>query len=166
MAKFTVNTHRFDPYRNFKFRVKIDTDYVAGLSKCSALRRNTEIITWREGGDPSFSRQLPGKTVYEPVTLEAGVTHDPTFETFANLVHNYEGDAAASLKNFRKDLILDVFNEAGTKVISYQLFRCWVSEYQALPELDAGANAVAIQTIKIAHEGWRRDPNVVEQPES
>src|SRR3954447_22619198 len=102
MAKFTVNAHRFDPYRNFKFRVKIDNQYVAGLSKCSALKRTTEVITWREGGDQSTSRQLPGKTTYEAVTLEAGVTHDPTFEEFANLVHNFEGDAAASLRNFRK----------------------------------------------------------------
>jgi phage tail-like protein len=166
MAKFTVNTHRFDPYRNFKFRVKIDNQYVAGLSKCSALRRTTEVITWREGGDPSTSRQLPGKTTYEAVTLEAGVTHDPTFEEFANLVHNFEGDAAGSLRNFRKDIIIDVYNEAGTKVISYLLSRCWVSEYQALPDLDAGGNAVAIQHIKITHEGWRRDPAVVETAES
>jgi phage tail-like protein len=89
MAKFTVNTHRFDPYRNFKFRVKIDNQYVAGLSKCSALTRTTEVTPWREGGDPSTSRQLPGKTTYAAVTLEAGVTHDPTFETWANLVHNF-----------------------------------------------------------------------------
>jgi phage tail-like protein len=166
VAKFTVNTHRFDPYRNFKFRVKIDNRYVAGLNRCSALRRTTEVVTWREGGDPSLSRQLPGMTTYEPVTLEAGVTHDPTFEEFANLVHNFEGDAASSLKNFRKDIIIDVYNEAGVKVISYQLSRCWVSEYQALPDLDAGGNAVAIQQLKIAHEGWQRDPSVVEPAES
>lgn len=166
MAKFTVNAHRFDPYRNFKFRVKIDNQYVAGLSKCSALRRSTEVITWREGGDPSTSRQLPGKTKYEPVTLEAGVTHDLTFESWANLVHNFQGDAAGSLKNFRKDIIIDVYNEAGVKAISYRLSRCWVSEYQALPDLDASANAVAIQHIKIENEGWERDTSVTEPTES
>jgi phage tail-like protein len=108
MAKFTVNAHRFDPYRNFKFRIKIDNKYVAGLSRCSALRRTTEVTQWREGGDPSTSRQLPGKSRYEPVTLEAGVTHDTTLEDWANLVHNFQGDAAGSLKNFRKDIIIDV----------------------------------------------------------
>ena len=166
MARFAVNTHRFDPYRNFKFRIKIDNQYVAGLSKCSALRRTTEVTPWREGGDPSTSRQLPGKTKYEPVTLEAGLTHDTTLESWANLVHNFQGDAAGSLKGFRKDIIIDVYNEAGQKVISYQLFRCWVSEYQALPELDASANAVAIQSIKIENEGWERDEAVTEPAET
>jgi phage tail-like protein len=165
MAKFTVNAHRFDPYRTFKFRIKIDNQYVAGLSKCSALRRTTEVTQWREGGDPSTSRQLPGKTHYEPVTLEAGVTHDTTFESWANLVHNFQGDAAGSLRGFRKDIIIDVYNEAGQKAISYTLFRCWVSEYQALPELDAGANAVAIQHIVVQNEGWQRDVSVTEPTE-
>jgi phage tail-like protein len=166
MAKFTVNTHRFDPYRNFKFRVKVDNQYVAGLSKCSALKRTTEVTEWREGGDPSTSRQLPGKTKYEAVTLEAGLTHDPTFENWANLVHNFQGDAAMSLRNFRKDIIIDVYNEAGQKVHSYKLFRAWVSEYQALAELDASANAVAIQTIKLENEGWERDESVTEPAET
>jgi phage tail-like protein len=166
MAKFTVNTHRFDPYRTFKFRVKVDNVYVADLSKCSALKRTTEVTPWREGGDPSTSRQLPGKTTYEAVTLEAGLTHDLTFENWANLVHNFQGDAAASLKNFRKDIIVDVYNEGGQKVHSYKLFRCWVSEYQALPDLDASANAVAIQTLKLENEGWERDPSVTEPAET
>jgi phage tail-like protein len=166
MAKFTVNTHRFDPYRNFKFKVKIDNQYVAGLSKCSALKRTTEVTEWREGGDPSTSRQLPGKTKYDAVTLEAGLTHDPTFENWANLVHNFQGDAAMSLRNFRKDIIIDVYNEAGQKVHSYKLFRAWVSEFQALPELDASANAVAIQTIKLENEGWERDASVTEPVET
>jgi len=165
MAKFTVNTHRFDPYRNFKFKVKVDNQYVAGLSKCSSLKRTTEVTPWREGGDPSTTRQLPGKTKYEAITLEAGVTHDTTFEDWANLVHNFQGDAAGSLKNFRKDIAIDVFNEAGQKVFSYNVFRCWVSEYQALPDLDAGANAVAIQTIKLENEGWERDKSVTEPTE-
>jgi phage tail-like protein len=165
MAKFNVNTHRFDPYKNFKFRVKVDNLYVAGLSKCSALKRTTEVVQWREGGDPSTSRQLPGKTKYEPVTLESGLTHDLTFENWANLVHNFQGDAAMSLKNFRKDIMIDVYNEAGQKVHSYKLFRCWVSEYQALPDLDASANAVAIQHIKLENEGWERDLSVTEPTE-
>ncbi len=165
MAKFTVNTHRFDPYRNFKFKVKVDNQYVAGLSKCSALKKTTEVTQWREGGDPSISRQLPGKTKYEAITLEAGVTHDTTFEDWANLVNNFQGDAAMSLKNFRKDITIDVFNEAGQKVLSYNVFRCWVSEYQALPDLDASANAVAIEHIKIENEGWERDKSVTEPTE-
>ena len=165
MAKFTVNPLRFDPYRNFKFKIKIDNVYVAGLSKCSALKKTREMVEWREGGDPSTTHKLPGKTKYDAVTLTAGVTHDTTFETWANLVNNFQGDAAGSLKNFRKDIIVDVFNENGQKVLSYKVFRCWVSEYQALPELDASANAVMIQTIKLENEGWERDTSVTEPTE-
>lgn len=166
MAKFTVNTHRFDPYRNFKFKIKWDNQYVAGLSKCSALKKTTEMTEWREGGDPSTSRKMPGKTKYDAITLTAGVTHDDAFEKWANLVNNFQGDAAMSLKNFRKDVIIDVFNEAGQKVLSYKVYRCWVSEYQALPELDASANAVMIQTIKLENEGWERDTSVTEPTET
>ena len=166
MTKFTVNPQRYDPYRNFKFKIKVDNMYVAGLNKCSALKKTTEMVEWREGGDPSSSHKLPGKTSYDAVTLEAGVTHDLTFEEWANLVNNFQGDAAMSLKNFRKDIIIDVFNEAGQKAISYNVYRCWVSEYQALPELDASANAVMIQTIKLENEGWERDTSVTEPQES
>lgn len=166
MAKFTVNAQRFDPYRNFKFKIKIDNVYVAGLSKCGALKKTTEMAEWREGGDPSTGRKLPGKTKYDGITLTAGVTHDDTFEKWANLVNNFQSDASMSLKNFRKDVVIDVFNEAGQKALSYKVYRCWVSEYQALPELDASANAVMIQTIKLENEGWERDTSVTEPKET
>lgn len=166
MAKFTVNTHRFDPYRNFQFKIKWDNEYVAGLSKCSAVKKTTEMTEWREAGDPSTSRKLPGKTSYDAITLEAGVTHDTAFEEWANLVNNFQGAAAMSLKNFRKDITIDVFNLAGQKVLAYNVFRCWVSEYQALPELDASGNAVMIQTIKLENEGWERDTSLTEPSET
>ena len=166
MARFTVNSHRFDPYRNFKFKIKWDNQYVAGLNKSSALRKTTEMTEWREGGDPSTSRKLPGKTSYEAITLEAGITHDTAFEEWAHLVNNFQSDAAMSLRNFRKDITIDVFNLAGQKVLSYNVYRCWVSEYQALPELDAAGNAVMIQTIKLENEGWERDTAVVEPTET
>ncbi|HEY5960494.1 MAG TPA: phage tail protein, partial [Polyangiaceae bacterium] len=148
MAQFTVNPTRFDPYKNFKFRVKWDGRYVAGISKVGALKRTTEMVEHREGGDPSTSRKSPGRSKFDAISLERGVTHDLDFEVWANKVWNFSGGpgAESSLADFRKDVILDVFNEAGQKVISYKLFRCWVSEYQALPDLDANANAVAIQT--------------------
>lgn len=170
MAQFTVNQNpqRFDPYKSFKFRVKWDGQYVAGLSKMGALKRTTEVVEHREGGDPSTSRKSPGRTSYEAITLERGVTHDPAFEEWANKVWDVSGGfgAEASLADFRKDvIIIDVFNEAGQKVISYKVYRCWVSEYQALPEFDANANAVAIQTIKLENEGWERDPAVTEPKE-
>jgi phage tail-like protein len=165
MAKFTANPQRFDPYRNFKFRVKIDNRYVAGLSKCSALKKTTEKVDWYESGDPSTPHRLPGKTSYEAITLTAGVTHDSAFEEWANQVNNFQGDAAMSLKNFRKNLTIEVYNEAGQLALSYQVFRCWVSEYQAIPELDAGGNAVALQTIKLENEGWQRDTAVQEPTE-
>jgi phage tail-like protein len=166
MAQFSLNTHRFDPYKNFKFRIKWDGQYVAGLSKCSPLRRTTEVTEWREGGDPSASRKIPGKSSYEAVTLEAGVTHDTAFEDWANKVHNFQGDAAMSLKDFRKDITIDVFNGQGKKVLSYILYRCWISEYQALPELDSNANAVMIHSIKLENEGWERDLAVTEPAET
>ena len=167
MAQFTVNATRFDPYKNFRFRVKWDGRYVAGISKVGALKRSTDVVEHREGGDPSMSRKSPGRTKYEPITLERGVTHDKDFEQWANKVWNFGAGAGAevSLKDFRKDIIIDLFNEAGQKVISYKVFRCWISEYQALPDLDASANAVAIQTIKLENEGWERDLDVVEPSE-
>ena len=167
MAQFTVNAERFDPYKNFKFRVRWDGRYVAGVSKVGALSRSTEVIEHREGGDPSSARKSPGRTSYESITLERGVTHDLDFEQWANKVWNFgAGDGAqVSLADFRKDLILDVFNEAGQLAISYQIFRAWVSEYQALPDLDANANAIAIQTLKLENEGWQRDVSVVEPAE-
>ena len=168
MAQFSVNPTRFDPYKNFKFRVKWDGSYVAGVSKMGALKRTTEVVKHREGGDPSSSRKSPGRTEYEPITLERGVTHDTEFEKWANKVWNFGAGMGSevSLKDFRKDLILDVFNEAGQKVLAYKIYRCWVSDYQALPDLDSNANAVAIQTMKLENEGWERDTDVSEPEET
>jgi phage tail-like protein len=167
MTQFTVNPQRFDPYKNFKFRVKWDGKYVAGISKVSALKRSTEVLKHREGGDPSTSRKSPGRTEYEAITLERGVTHDPEFERWANKVWllNAGLGSEVSLKDFRKDLILDFFNEAGQLVLSYKIYRCWVSEYQALPELDANSSAIAIQLIVLQNEGWERDTSVTEPVE-
>jgi phage tail-like protein len=168
MAQFSVNSSRFDPYKNFKFRVKWPgQDYVAGVSKVSALKRSTEVVEHREGGDPSTGRKSPGRSKYEPVTLERGVSHDPEFEAWASKVWNFQGGpgAESSLQDFRKDVTIDVFNEAGQKVLSYILLRCWVSEYQAMADLDANANAVLIQSIKLENEGWRRDEGVTEPTE-
>jgi phage tail-like protein len=168
MAEFVVNPQRFDPYKNFKFRVKWDGKYVAGVSKVSALKRTTEVVEHREGGDPSSSRKSPGRTKYEPITLERGVTHDVEFEAWAFKVWNFAAGLGSevSLKDFRKDLIIEMYNEAGQSVISYHVHRCWISEFQALPDLDANANAVAIQSVKIEHEGWDRDLRVVEPNEA
>ena len=167
MAQFNVNPERRDPYKNLKFRIKWDGRYVAGVSKVSALKRTTETIEHREGGDPSTTRKSPGQTKYEPITLERGVTHDAEFEKWANKIWNYGAGLGAevSLKDFRKDIIIELYNEAGQNVLSYKVYRCWVSEYQALPELDANGNAVAIETITIQNEGWERDYEVTEPEE-
>lgn len=167
MAKFTVNPNRVDPYKNLKFRIKWDGRYVAGVSKISALKRTTEVVEHREGSDPSTVRKSPGQTEWEPITLERGVTHDTEFEQWANKVHNFGAGAGAemSLADFRKDIVIDLFNEAGQLVLSYKVYRCWVSEYQALPELDASANGVAIESITLQNEGWERDYEVSEPTE-
>jgi phage tail-like protein len=169
MAQFSVNVNpqRFDPYKNFKFRVKWDGRYVAGVSKVGALKRTTEVVEHREGGDPSSVRKSPGQTKYEPIALERGVTHDPEFEKWASKVWTYGAGLGAevSLKDFRKDIIIEVYNESGQKVLAYKVYRCWVSEFQALPELDASANAVAIETLTLQNEGWERDTEVTEPAE-
>ncbi len=167
MVQFSVNAERFDPYKNFKFRVKWDGRYVAGVSKIGSLKRTTEVVKHREGGDPSSSRKSPGKNEYEAITLERGVTHDPEFEKWANKIWNYGSGLGAevSLKDFRKDIIIEVYNEAGQLAVAYKVYRCWVSEYTSLPDLDANANAVAIQSIKLENEGWERDYEVGEPAE-
>jgi phage tail-like protein len=167
MPAFTVNPQRFDPYKNFKFRVKWDGRYVAGVSKVSALKRTTDVVEHRHGGDPSSPRKSPGQTKYEAITLERGVTHDTAFEAWATKVWQVGAGLGAeiSLADFRKDVIIEVYNEAGQAVAAYKVYRCWVSEYTALPELDASANAIAIQSLKLEHEGWERDTSVTEPAE-
>lgn len=164
---FPVNTHRYDPYRTFKFQVLIDGRPVAGLKKMSALKKKTEVIKWRAAGDPSYERHLPGGTMYEPIMLEQGLTHDPVFEQWANLVNNFVGDAAMSLKNFRKNIVINVLNLQGQVAISYRVTGAWVSEFQALPEFDSLAmNAVGIQMIMLQNDGWVRDTSVQEPAET
>ncbi|MGA7410478.1 MAG: phage tail protein [Bryobacteraceae bacterium] len=165
MPKFTVNSTRFDPYLGFRFKLKWDGQYVAGLNKCSALKRTTEVTPWYEGGDSSGPHQIPGKTKYDPITLEAGVTYDTTFEDWANKVNNFQGDASSSLATFRKNITIEVYNTEGTKILAYNVYRSWPSEYQALPQLDASGNAVMITTLKLENEGWERDASVTESKE-
>ncbi|MEM9190789.1 MAG: phage tail protein [Myxococcota bacterium] len=165
MAQFSVNSHRSDPYKNYRFRVKWDGRYVAGVSKVSALKRTTEVVKHREGNDPSTPRQMPSTTSFEGITLERGVTHDVEFEKWANLLYDVGGGGALSLKDFRKDIIIELLNEDGQIAKAYKVFDCWVSEYQAIPELDANANAVAIEMMKLETQGWERDIDVPEPTE-
>lgn len=167
MTQFPVNPQRLDPYKNFKFRVKWDNRYIAGISRVSPLLRHTEVVEHREGGDPSTSHKSPGRTKYEPITLERGLTQDTDFEQWANKVWNLGAGLGSevSLKDFRKNIILELYNEAGQLVMAYKIYRCWVSEYQALPQLDANGNAIAIEHIKLENEGWERDPSIKEPVE-
>lgn len=167
MAQFTVNPERVDPYKAFKFRVVWDGKVVAGVSKVGPLRRTTEVVEHREGGNNSTSQKSPGRTRYEAITLERGVTHDTEFEAWANKVWNLDGGLGAevSLKDFRKDITLELYNEAGQVVLAYKAFRCWPSMFEALPDLDANAGAIAFQTLVIENEGWERDLTVTEPAE-
>ena len=164
MAQFSVNTQRFDPYKNFKFRVKWDGKYVAGVSKVGALKLSTEAVTHREGGDPSSSRLSPSTVKFEAISLERGITHDPEFEDWAKKIWDFS-NPLTPLADFRKDITIELLNEQGVVAKAYNVYRCWVSEYQSLPDLDANANAVAIQTIKLENEGWERDYEVAEPKE-
>ena len=160
---FSKNAYRHDPYRTFKFRVSIDGQAVAGLRKMTGLKKTTESTSWRTAGD-STERKLPGATTYEPITLEQGLTHDLAFEQWANLVNSPEGDDGMSLAGFRKTITIDVLNLQGQVAMTYSVLGAWVSEYQALPDFDAGTtNTIGIQTIKLEHDGWVRDI-VVEEP--
>jgi phage tail-like protein len=167
MAQFSVNTTRVDPYKNFKFRLKWDGNYVAGISKVSPLKRTTEVVQHRDGADQSASRRSPGRSTYDAITLERGLTQDKAFHDWAGLVWNFGSKLGSqvSLASFRKDMYLEFYNEAGQLAIAWKIYRCWVSEYQALPDLDANANAIAIEHIKLENEGWERDTSATEQKE-
>jgi phage tail-like protein len=163
-APFVVNPYRFDPYKNHKFRVKWDNQYVYGISKVSGLIRSTEAIDSREGSDSNIERISPGLTNFEPIVLERGLTHDPAFENWANLVW-YLGASPGnemSLANFRKDIVIELYNEAGQKVMAWFVYRCWPSEYVALGELDASKPDIAVERLTLQHEGWERDTEVTE----
>ena len=167
MAEFSVNPQRVDPYKSLKFRVLWQGKVVAGVSKVSALKRGTEVVEHREGGDPSTSHKSPGRTKYEPITLERGVTHDPAFEAWANLVSNPAGGAGheIALKDFRRDITIELLNEAGQVVMAWHVRRCWPSEYVAVAGLDAGQGVTAYESLVLENEGWERDPAVVEPAE-
>ena len=163
---FVVNANRIDPYKNFKFRVLWDGKAVLGVSKAGSLKRTTEVVKHRNGGENSYDHKSPGRTSYDAITLERGITHDLEFEKWANAVHTFQGDPAMDLAGFKKDLTLEVMNEKGQVALRYHLFRCWVSEFAALPDLDANANAVAIEHIKVELEGWQRDVDTPEPNEA
>lgn len=167
MAEFTVNAQRFDPYKNFKFLVVWDGRVVAGVSKISPLKRTTEVVKHRNGGDPSSPRKSPGRSEFEAITLERGVTHDPEFDRWANKVWQVGAGRGAevALADFRKDLLIQVLNEAGQVAVVHKVYRAWPSEVQILGEMDANANAVAIQSLKLECEGWERDYEVPEPEE-
>lgn len=166
MAMFPINAHRYDPYKNYKFRLVMDNKPVLGVSKVSALKRSTEVVKHRSGGENSIDHKSPGRTSYEAITLERGLTHDPEFELWASTVHSYAGDSLMDLAGYKKDLTLEVMNEKGQVAFRYFLHDCWVSEYTAIPDLDANANAVAIESLKLELEGWERDPATTEPDEA
>jgi phage tail-like protein len=164
---FTVNTSRFDPYKNYRFLVYFGTSTspVAGVSKVSGFKRSSDAIEYKEGGNMLIRKGL-GRTKYEAITIERGVTFDTDFEDWANAAQVLnQGSPSQSLANLRKELRIELLNEAGQPVHRYLVHNCWVSEFQALSDLDAGGNAVAIEHIKIENEGWERDTSLTETKE-
>jgi phage tail-like protein len=165
---FTVNINRFDPYKSFRFQVYFggNTAPVAGVSKVGGLKRSSDVIEYKQGGDAIIRKGL-GRTKYEAITLERGITHDTDFADWANAAQVLDtGSPSSSLKNLRKEVRIDLLNEAGFPVHRYFVHRCWVSEFQALPDLDGAGNAVAIEHIKIEIEGWEHDPSLAEPLET
>ncbi len=164
---FSVNTTRFDPYKNFRFLVYLEqsTAPVAAVSKVGGLKRSSDVIEYKEGGNALIRKGL-GRTKYDPITLERGVTHDKDFEDWANAAQVLDkGSPSQSLKNLRKEVRIELLNEAGQPVHRYVVHRCWVSEYQALGDMDAGGNAVILEHIKLENEGWEHDLSLTEPTE-
>jgi phage tail-like protein len=152
---YGATSPRVDPYKNFKFRVKWDGRYISGVHKVSVLKRTTEIVEYREGGD-TMPRRLPGPTRYDPITLERGITYDREFETWANAA---SGGSAGSPQVVPKEVVIELFDEAGQPFSSYKVWGCWVSQYQALPGLDDDGASALIETLRLECEGWQRiDP--------
>ena len=165
---FPANINRFDPYKTYRFLVYFakSTTPVAAVSKVSGLKRSSDVIEYKEAGNAVILKGL-GRTKYEPVTLERGVTQDHDFEAWANYAQVLDhGAASTSLAHLRREIIITLLNEEAQPVLRWILHRCWVSEYQAIPDLDAGANAVAIEHIKIENEGWERDLTLAEPTET
>ena len=116
MPSFPVNPKRLDPYKNFKFRVKWDGQYVAGLSKMTPLKRTTEVVKHREGGDPSTSHKAPGRTEYDAFTLSRGISHDVAFEAWANMAFRQSLNADFPILSDAKKEVsrrYGVYNEEG-----------------------------------------------------
>jgi phage tail-like protein len=163
---FSANAHRFDPYKNFKFRLKDGERTVLGVSKVGPLKQTTQVVTYRSGGDNSWERKSPGRTSVDSVMLERGLTQDREFERWAQMVSSWGGDPLKDLVNYKRELTLEVMNEKGQVAMRYHLHECWVSEYTAMPELDAAGNAIAVESLKLELEGWSRDPETTEPDES
>lgn len=164
MAEFPANPTRLDPYKNFKFRVKWDAQFIPGVDRISPLSRTTDVVEHREGGSPSQENLSPGLTRYAPIVLSRGRTQDTAFEAWANKVWTLGSalGSEVSLADFRKDVVVDLLNEAGQVVLSWKALRCWPSEYVALGALDAGESSVAIESLTLQNEGWERDTSLVE----
>ena len=165
---FSVNTDRFDPYKSYRFQIffGLSTTPVAAVSKVTGLKRSSDVIEYKEGGNPVIVKGM-GRTKYEPITLERGVTQDSSFLDWADAVQRLDnGHPINSLANLRREVHIKLMNENGQAVQAYVVHRCWVSEFQALPDLDAGASAIALEHIKLENEGWEKDPIVTEVKET
>ena len=164
MPQFTVNPRRRDPYKATRFEVVWEGRRIAGVIRVSGLRRVTRVVDYRDGDDPSVTRPAPGSTDYKPIILERAITHDTAFEEWANKVVS-AGTAGTSLADFRRDVSIALLNEAGQAVIAYKLYGCWPSEYQALPDLDAHGDEVAVEQLVLQFDAWERDQEVQEPVE-
>jgi phage tail-like protein len=165
---FTVNTSRYDPYKAYRFLVYFGKSRtpVAGVSKVSAVKRTSKVIEYNEGGSGITLKGL-GRTSYDPLTIERGLTFDSDFQDWANAAQLLDkGAATTSLANLRREVRIELLNEMGQAVYRFTVHRCWVSEYQALSDLDAGGTGVALEHIKLEHEGWERDVTLAEQLET
>ena len=156
---FTASVLKYDPYRKFKFLVKWDGAYVAGVHKVTALTKSVDAVDWRTGGDHNNTAKVPGLTKYEPITMERGLCADTRFIDWMKLVNTYQaagGTTVESVHTFRKDLIIEMYNLANEKVLSVSVFKAWPSKL-TVADFDAKANELAIEVLELQHEGWQID---------
>jgi phage tail-like protein len=138
---------RVDPYRNFNFRVEIDGITQAGFSECTGFELSTDPIEYREGGENTTVRKLPGLTKYANITLKWGLTDSKD-------LYNWYRDVVNG-KIQRKNGSIIVRDLDGSDKVRWNFTDGWPTKYNPA-DMNAKGNEVALETLEIAIEGIER----------
>jgi phage tail-like protein len=138
---------RVDPYKNFKFLVEIDGIVQAGFSDCSGFGSNVEVVEYREGGDNSTVRKLPGKISFPDIELKWGLTDSRELYDWHR--------AAVNGQIQRKNGSIIVLDDVGAEKVRWNFVNAWPSKWHG-PTLTGKGNDVAIDGLTISCEGVER----------